>query len=451
MIFTRTQAASTVTHRPRQAWRWLPAYGVAFELLTAIGCAVTHDASTATEAMRYAAVETLSPAVETTAQCLPIATPSELPAPTLPPIRLPANAGNVSPGTATPLYIAPSPAINDIGTLHVTSVAPEPLPLSFQDASESIDAFGPIGESPGPDGEPSGPGGPGGPGDSPGYGITWYPSAAVAGQGTDLAIVRQSLDVDVPLWFRDGDAAMVSVGVDETHFSGQATLPGSLRPFPSDLWIIDVGLKHMHEFANGWSSMLMVDVGSPSDKPFHSTRELSYQVGGFMQIPAKNGRDSWTVGAIYSPSGSPAIPIPILSYNWHPSETFYMNIGLPFEMTWEPTEQLSFNLSYTPLLDVDALATYKFTDQLRVYGGYQYATDSYFLADREERKDQFFSIEQRLVIGIHQDLGEHFAIDLNTGYAFDRHFGEGDDQLDLSDRVDLESGAFLGGRLSYNF
>lgn len=451
MIFVRTQTGSSRLYRRNQTWHWLSASGMALGMLALTGCALTHEAATAAEAMRYAVVETLSPPEAATAQHLPAPGPLELPPPTLPPLRLPENATHGSPVTAMQLQAATAAAPTGVGTLHITSVTPEPLSSSFPDASESVDAFGPLGESPGPDGDPGGPGGPGGPGDSPGYGITWYPSATVDGQGTELAIVRQSLDVDIPLWFRDGDAAMLSVGVDESHFSGQATLPDSQRPFPADLWIIDVGLKHMHEFDNGWSSMVMVDVGSPSDKPFHSTRELSYQVGGFMQIPAKNGRDSWTVGAVYSPSGSPAIPLPILSYNWHPSETFHMNIGLPFEMTWEPTEQWSFNLSYTPLLDVDALATYKFTDQLRVYGGYQYATDSYFLADREERKDRFFAIEQRLVVGVHQDLGKHFAIDLNAGYAFDRHFGEGDDQLDLSDRVDLESGAFLGGRLSYNF
>jgi hypothetical protein len=66
-------------------------------------------------------------------------------------------------------------------------------------------------------------------------------------------------------------------------------------------------------------------------------------------------------------------------------------------------------------------------------------------------KDQFFAIEQRLIVGVRRDLGEHMAIDVNAGYAFDRHFGEGDDQLDLSDRVNLASGAFLAGQLTWSF
>lgn len=264
-------------------------------MLALPGCTLTHEAATAADAMRYAVVETLSPPEAAPAPPSSSAASLKLPPPTRPPVRLQESATAVTPIPAATPHVAPMPATGGVGTLRVTSVTPEPLSPSFLDATESADAFGPLGESPGPDGEPGGPGGPGGPGDSAGYGITWYPSATVEGQGTELAIVRQSLDVDIPLWFRDGDVAMVSVGVDKSHFSGQATLPDSLRSFPSDLWIIDVGLKHMHEFDNGWSSMLMVDVGSPSDKPFHSSRELSYQVGGFMQIPANNGRDSWTV------------------------------------------------------------------------------------------------------------------------------------------------------------
>lgn len=305
----------------------------------------------------------------------------------------------------------------------------------------------------GPGGGPGGPGGPGGgpggAGGEPGFSVLWYPSVAVKGQGTELGIVRQRLNFDVPVFFQESGAVMLNVGVDESHFSGAATLPDTGQAFPSDLWNVQVGLKQMHQFSNGWTSMAMLDVGSASDKPFQSTRELTYMLGGFLNIPAKNDRDSWMLGAIYSPSGQLSFPIPLVAYKWNPTDTFHMSIGLPFGVTWEPTDKWSFELSGG--INPNVLATYKFTDQWRAYGGYQYMADTYLMADRVNNDDRFYAIEQRVLLGIRWDLPEQFTVDVNAGYAFNRHYGVGDDQSSLRNEVKLESGAFLSGRLNWNF
>lgn len=309
----------------------------------------------------------------------------------------------------------------------------------------------------GPDGgPPPGMGGPGGPGGGePGFGVMWYPSATVSGQGTELGILRSRAGIDVPVWFKGADMVMMSVGVNQTHFSGDAILPETLRAFPEDLWNVQVGLKHMRQMENGWTSMLMFDVGSASDKPFNSTREIGFQIGGFLMIPAKNERDMWTVGAMYSPLGSPNFPIPLLSYNWKPSDTFQMSIGLPCNLQWKPIDRLTIDVSWFPIMSVNALATYEVTDKLNIYGGYQNVSDSYFLADRVNRDDQFVANEQQLIIGLRRDLTEKLSFDINAGYAFSRYFGIGDGmgnaKSDLTDLVELESGAFLAAKLTWNF
>jgi hypothetical protein len=329
----------------------------------------------------------------------------------------------------------------------ITCLAATLLAVTAAGAAEQPD------EGPGgPDGPggPEGPGGFGGPGGEPGYGIAWYPSASVSEQGTKLGIVRNRVGVELPVWSKDADAVMASLSVDDSHFSGEALLPDTRRAFPSDLWNIQGGLKHMHQFSSGSSSVLMFDIGSATDKPFNSWRDMSYTVGGFYRKPVKNGRDAWNLGAIYSPLGPFGFPIPIVSYNWNPSERFHLNIGIPFSMNWQPTDKLDLDMSLNPG-GVDALATYKLSDRLSAYGGYQDVSDQYFLSGRVEKKDQFFAIEQRFIAGLRRDLGNGLSLDVNAGYAFDRHYGEGDDQQDLRDRVNLESSAFLGARLIWGF
>jgi hypothetical protein len=66
----------------------------------------------------------------------------------------------------------------------------------------------------------------GGGGGAPGYDVTWHPSQSLSSQPGDLGLVRQGLNVGVPLWHSaGGDMLMASVGVRNTLFSTNAILP----------------------------------------------------------------------------------------------------------------------------------------------------------------------------------------------------------------------------------
>lgn len=298
-------------------------------------------------------------------------------------------------------------------------------------------------DEPGDPGGPEGAGGVGGfggPGNDPDYGVVWYPS---------VSVLQTRLGIEVPLWSRADDVVTANFGVDQTQFSGEAQLPDSLRAFPSDLWRIRAGLQRVHQFSSGSSSVLMFDIESASDRPLHSFREMDFTLGGFYLKPAANHRDSWTLGALYSPLGWPGFPMPLVAYNWVPSASFQMSLGLPSSVHWQPTERLSLDASLNPG-GGDALATYRWTDRFRAYGGYQQVQEQYFLAGRVKRDDTFFAIEQRFIVGVRRNVWNG-ALDLHAGYAFDRHFGEGEDAQDLRDRLNLDSSAFLGVGFTLGF
>src|SRR5262249_37068685 len=105
----------------------------------------------------------------------------------------------------------------------------------------------------------------------------------------------------------------------------------------------------------------------------------------------------------------------------------------------------TLDLSYFPLTNVHARATYRVAGGVHVYGGYEFLNESYFLADRADTRDRFLGFEQRLIGGVRWDLWRHATLDLSAGYAFDRFYGEGRNQGgSLHDRVDIAPGAFLG-------
>jgi hypothetical protein len=245
---------------------------------------------------------------------------------------------------------------------------------------------------------------------------------------------------------------MLTAGVRNSLVFTDAILPDSRKPFPADLWSLNVGLNFMHQFENGWSGGLMTSFGSSSDQPFHSIHEMNGSVAGFLRVPARNDRDMWMFSVMYSPAGNLNFPIPGIAYVWNPHEDLRVSIGLPLSVMWRPVEDLTFNMSYVPLTNINARATYQVADRVHVYAGYEFLNESYFLADRIDKQDRFMGFEQRVIGGVRWGLWRYATADVNAGYAFDRYYGEGRNQGgSLTDRVDIAPGAFLGASLRLRY
>ena len=339
-------------------------------------------------------------------------------------------------------YPAPSRAAEEEATK-------ESLPAE-QSAPASGDRTPGSGRPPGMPG--GGGGGPPGFGGPPGYDATWYPSRPVTGQSTDFGFVRQGVKIGAPIWKEGGDIVIANVSVRNTLFFTDAILPDTQRPFPEQLWDINLSMNYMHRFENGWSGGLTVGIGSPSDRPFASIDEINATLMGFLRVPARNERDAWTFGLLYMSGGAVDFPFPIIAYAWNHSERFNMNIGIPFSLMWKPADDLTVNLSYLPLMTINARLTWQADEKMQIFGGYQYLNETYFLADRTIRTDRYFVFEQRLITGVSYELTRNASAELNGGYSFGRYFGEGDSQWGaLTDQVNVDPGAFVGLRVKLLF
>ena len=288
----------------------------------------------------------------------------------------------------------------------------------------------------------------------PGYGATWYPSRPVSGSLSDgdFGLVRQNLSGAMPIWRDDGDLLVLSAGVRNSMFFTDAILPDSHRPFPSELWNVNVGTMYMHKFDNGWSGGLGINFGSASDQPFHSINEMNLGFMSFLQVPVRNDRDAWRFSLMYSPVGNLNFPIPGVAYLWNPSDAFRASIGLPFMVVWRPIEDLTLNLSYMPLITVNARATYRLVGKTFIFCGFESLQETYLLADRETLSDRFMGFEKRLIGGVRWDIWEHAAMEVNGGYAFDRYYGVGQNQVgNLHDQVNIAPGAFMSTNFQIRF
>jgi hypothetical protein len=299
----------------------------------------------------------------------------------------------------------------------------------------------------------SGPGGFGGAGamfavPTDTYRALWLPSERVTNEpGRHLGFVEQSLTATCPLYSDGANVITGRVGVREQLFQTNALLPGSGQPFPAELWNVSIGVTAAHQFDNGWVGGLGLSGGSASNHPFESGKELNANVNAFLRIPVRES-DAWNFTLAYSPLGQIAFPVPGVSYFWHPSDCFSANIGLPFSLHWRPIDDLSFDFSYMLLTTVHSRVTYRITDSLRVYGGFNWINQGYHLSADGDTTNRFFYYEKNLTAGTRWTITRHIWLDVASGYAFDRYYSEGKALGGGSgQRVDLEAGPFLSGQL----
>jgi hypothetical protein len=96
-----------------------------------------------------------------------------------------------------------------------------------------------------------------------------------------------------------------------------------------------------------------------------------------------------------------------------------------------------------PLTNVQARATYHVWGPVRVYTGFLWSNQGYFLADRVDKNERFLYYDMRAVSGVQANLGA-WSVDLSSGYVFDRYYTQtSNSSLNGADKVDIGAGPFL--------
>ena len=115
-------------------------------------------------------------------------------------------------------------------------------------------------------------------------------------------------------------------------------------------------------------------------------------------------------------------------------------------------EDLTLQLNYALLTNVHAKALYRLAPAWRVYGGFDWNTENYFLAERLNDQDRFFYYDKRLTAGVQWVINHNADLDFSAGYDFDRFYFEGKQLSDShNNRVDVGDGPFVGLKLQVKY
>ena len=249
--------------------------------------------------------------------------------------------------------------------------------------------------------------------------LWWIPQQNLQNQAGDLAMNGEEVEVAFPLRIAPEDIWLGLASVQRLEISTAAVLPDSGLPVPAQLWDIEIGAMHLRTLNNGWRAGEMVRVGSPSDLPFASLRDMTVTILGFLTIP-RGERDEWNLSLFYSPTGQIIYPIPGVAYVWRPNPQFRASLGIPFSLEYRPTETLTVTASYRPLNNVQVLVRKSLSEAWSIYGSYGTMNETFLLAERLENRERTYLFDQRLTLGVRRELGHGWSLDLSTAYVFDR-------------------------------
>jgi hypothetical protein len=286
------------------------------------------------------------------------------------------------------------------------------------------------------------------------YRAAWFPDQGVAGQGARLGYIQQDLSLSLPCWQDAANEWSFHAGVRDEAFHTLAVLPNTGQPFPQELWDMKFGTTYRHLFDNGWIMGGTVSVGSASDQPFSTINEATASAQAFWRLPSGE-HNAWLFTVNYSTNSQifANIPIPGVAYQWNPSPQFQATLGFPFaDINYHPTEDWTLSLSYALLTNIHARAIYRLKPRVHLYGGFDWNTESYFLAARTDDRERFFYYDKRLSGGVKWAITPNADLDFSTGFDFDRFYFEGRQLSDSQfNRVDVGDGPFIAVKLQVRY
>ncbi len=289
---------------------------------------------------------------------------------------------------------------------------------------------------------------------NPHIGATWYPEQSTDQPGTSLSIERNYFQAAVPIYHNEADTIVFTSHLDEMNVQTNAILPTTMQTFPSQLYNVAFGANYFHQFGNGTVGGLVLDVGSASDVPFHSSGEILASGTAFLLIP-DGDRNAWFVGVNASTNSQVlyGLPIPGGGYFYNPSDDFQAIIGFPFSViSWKPAPDWQLQYVYAFLTTMHARAVYQPTNDWQLYAGFDWTNENWRRVDRPVSQDHFFYYEKRLAAGWLWWFRPNYGFELSGGWAFDRYFTEVDGfQLVGTNTVRIGSGPFLTAQFDIRF
>ncbi|MFU8857618.1 MAG: hypothetical protein ACNA8S_11520 [Deferrisomatales bacterium] len=273
-----------------------------------------------------------------------------------------------------------------------------------------------------------------------------------AGESVEVRTQKGDLLAAIPMGHRgEGSAAL---RLRHHGLAGEARLPASGTPLPDHLWDLGLGVGYRRFLTPGRWAGLAATVGSPSDRPFRSGREVAVSATALYRLP-HGERAAWLLFLRYDNTREfwNHVPLPGLAYSAQPTPRSLLLLGAPFFMArWGSEGGWGASLFYFWPRTLGAEVTRRLPGHAQAYAGFHLDSESHFLAGRDRRGDRLWYYEKRAEAGVRRDPSPRWGWEVSGGYAFDRYYFLGEDFKERTrDRAAVAGGPFLRAGVKARF
>lgn len=279
------------------------------------------------------------------------------------------------------------------------------------------------------------------------YSINHDFQQGISDQPSDFSLTEHYLRVPGYRSLSEDHEFLVGASLYFLDVGTDAMFPNTADSFPEYFANPQLHLAYKERIVGDkiWGTSLTL--GSPSDRPFGDIRDVALEATAFLRLPVDQTNDAWLFFLNYSNARQALqhIPLPGIAYVHEPSEDFLAYLGVPWIFVrYNPAPRWTLRASYTMPRDVYAKASYELSDELTIYGQFDWGSDIFFRHDRRDDGDRLFYYKKSLSAGIRWDITDDLYVNFSAGYCFDRFFFEGEDYDDRSfNRINIGDGPFI--------
>ncbi len=209
------------------------------------------------------------------------------------------------------------------------------------------------------------------------------------------------------------------------HLSSPITVAQTGLSVPQTLSSVEAGGAFGRRLENGHSFGVNVGVGSESDRLFNSIHETTLRASANYRLPTDPGR-AWLFFLTYSNNRnfSNNIPLPGIAYSINAPHVKAI-LGFPFlSVLYTPTPQWEGRFSIFGPRHVTTEVGYKIVGPVQMYGRFEWGSEQWLQANREDNHERLFFDRKRWLAGIRSPISHGLLLDTSVGREFDRRFFE---------------------------
>ena len=212
---------------------------------------------------------------------------------------------------------------------------------------------------------------------------------------------------------------------------------------------VNLGYSYVAKDKSLWS--FLSGFGSASDQLFARGRDNTIVASVVNVRPGQTSR--WIFGAFFNNNlNIGTFPLPIIAYMYRPSKTFNLVTGLPFvSLRWGSFTGSSLFALATPG-NARFVLSQGIWGPIAVNASWQWRTENYQHAQRQNEDSQFFIERQLLQVGLRAPVAPGVLLNLSYGQRTESRFFQAEGIFDQTDaKFDLQDAQFFNLSINARF